>query len=132
MPAIKEQVDKEKLSDHVIFVGVTSNVKEYMDAMDLFLLPSLYEGLPCVCIEVQANGLPCIVSEYVTKETALSDAMQFVKIDHASEWVEKILTDDLDALRNQRMKMPWKDLKNYDILTQVKELEKKYLSYTID
>lgn len=46
------------IKDQVLFAGVVANVPDYLSAMDIFLLPSLYEGLPVVCVEAQAAGLP--------------------------------------------------------------------------
>ena len=126
---IKKQVDILGLNKEVIFIGVTRNAKEYMDAMDIFVLPSLYEGLPCVCVEAQTNKLPCLVSDSVTREAALNDKMHFLKIDNESEWVEKILEYDIQKIRIQREDDASVELKDYDIVLQAKILEERYLAY---
>lgn len=126
---IKKQVEISGLDKEVIFIGVTRNAKEYMDAMDIFVLPSLYEGLPCVCVEAQANKLPCLVSDCVTREVALNDKIYFLKIDNESEWVEKILEYDIQKIRIQREDDASVDLKDYDIVVQAKNLEERYLAY---
>lgn len=125
----KEQVEIFGLNEQVIFVGVVDNAKEYMDAMDLFILPSLYEGLPCVCIEAQANGLPCLVSENITREVAVSDLMKFLGITDATEWIDGILKHNIKQLRQKRENGGCIDLKSYDITAQAKILEERYLSY---
>ena len=51
-----------------MFLGKTMNVQNYLSAMDLFLLPSLHEGLPLVLVEAQASGLTCVVSDTVARE----------------------------------------------------------------
>lgn len=53
------------LGDSVIFAGVRSNIQSFYDAMDAFLLPSLFEGLPVVLVEAQTAGLPCFVADTV-------------------------------------------------------------------
>src|SRR5699024_9176769 len=62
MPIIKDKVHSLGLDDVVIFLGKTLKVSEYLQGMDLFLLPSLHEGLPVVLVEAQAAGLICAVS----------------------------------------------------------------------
>ena len=65
---IRELVEEYGLTDNVIFYGESENVLSLMQAMDVFILPSRFEGLPCVLIEAQALGLPCIVSSTVSIE----------------------------------------------------------------
>ena len=127
---IREQVASEGLQGQVIFAGVVSNAKEYMDAMDIFVLPSLYEGLPCVCVEAQANGLPCLISSNVTKEVELSEKVRFLDITDPDQWVNAIL----ELSKVKRMEKNLKEtscfrMHEYDIILQAKILEEKYLSY---
>ncbi len=56
----------EKIVRSGYFTGAVSNVAQYMSAMDVFLMPSQWEGLPVVLVEAQANGLPCIISDVIT------------------------------------------------------------------
>jgi len=67
------------ISDRVRFVGESEEPWAYYSAMDLFALPSLYEGLPVVGIEAQANGLPCLFSKAVTEEIAIADNVYFTE-----------------------------------------------------
>ena len=59
---IKQKVEDLGLTDCVQFLGVREDVNELMQAFDLFLLPSLFEGLPVTMVEAQASGLPCVIS----------------------------------------------------------------------
>lgn len=68
---INKQVKQMGLDGSVKFLGVQDNVNEWMQAMDLFLLPSRYEGLPVVIVEAQVSGLPCVMSETITNEVML-------------------------------------------------------------
>lgn len=76
---IKAKVHRLGLDECVIFAGTCNNVNEMYQAMDVFVLPSRYEGLPVVGVEAQAAGLPCIFSEEVTKEVRLVDETLFYK-----------------------------------------------------
>ncbi len=90
---VKEQALEADISDKIIFVGNVNNVADYMQAMDVFALPSRFEGLPIVGVEAQAAGLPCVFSEAVTEETKLTDEVKFLPIDDesVSAWAETIL-----------------------------------------
>ena len=63
------------LGDSVIFAGVRSNIQSFYDAMDAFLLPSLFEGLPVVLVEAQTAGLPCFVADTVDRGAAFTDTV---------------------------------------------------------
>lgn len=94
---IKDKVKALNLEDCVIFAGFRKDVNKIMQAMDVFLLPSLYEGLPVVGVEAQAAGLPCFTSkDVVTKEVQITKAMNFISLDKsAKEWANIILGSDL-------------------------------------
>lgn len=70
----------------ICFLGERSDVHELYQAMDLFVLPSLYEGLPVVCIEAQCSGLPCLVSrQAVTEQARITDLMSYGSLQDSSE-----------------------------------------------
>ena len=73
----------------VQFLGSIDNVSEVMMASNMFLLPSLNEGLPTVALEAQASGLPCLLSDHITKECKITDLVQFLPLD-VDEWITKI------------------------------------------
>lgn len=68
---IREKAEAAGLSDRVTFAGVCDNVEDYLSAMDVFLFPSLFEGMPFTLVEAQANGLPCVISDTITQEVVL-------------------------------------------------------------
>lgn len=90
---IKEEVKNMKIVDRVIFVGNVSNVNELYNAMDVFLLPSLFEGLPVVGIEAQASGLKCFFSNTITKEVKITNNVKFLdlKKDTLKQWASEIV-----------------------------------------
>lgn len=90
---LKELAGLYQIMDQIIFVGTTEHVAEYMSAMDVFVLPSFFEGLGIVNIEAQASGLPCIVSDAVPEEAMITDLIECLPL-HAGEevWADKILS----------------------------------------
>ena len=71
----------------VIFAGVRTDIQKVLSAMDCFLFPSFYEGMPNAIIEAQVNGLPCIVSETITAEVCISNLVEFNSLNNsASDW----------------------------------------------
>jgi len=92
MQEVKERVKRLGLEDVVMFLGVRQDVDRLMQAMDVFLLPSLYEGLPVVGIEAQASGLPVFTSTEVTIEMDITGHVKFLSLElSASQWATEIL-----------------------------------------
>ena len=91
MESIKQQVKEMELVDAVRFLGNRSDVDDWYQAMDVFVLPSLYEGFPVVGVEAQAAGLPCIFSEEITSEIQISPNAAFIELEAgARKWADKI------------------------------------------
>ena len=89
--AVKEKAQALALQDKVLFLGQMPDVSEWYQAMDCFVLPSLFEGLPVVGIEAQAAGLPCFFSDRVTDEVLLSpDAHRISLLADDAEWAREI------------------------------------------
>lgn len=88
---IKKIVNKSGIKNNVIFTGVINNVEDYLSAFDVMLLPSLYEGLPMVVIEWQIAGLPCVISDTITKECAITSLLKFESIESSPETWAKII-----------------------------------------
>lgn len=84
------------ISDEVQFLGLRDDVDRLMNAMDVFLLPSLYEGLPVTLVEAQANGLPSVISETITDEVRLTSIVRSVALSKkVEEWAEIVLQSPL-------------------------------------
>lgn len=90
---IKKQISENELDESVLFTGVSEEVAQWMNACDVLIFPSLYEGLPLVCVEAQYVATPIIVSNTVTREVAISDKIYYLDINESpSVWAEKILS----------------------------------------
>lgn len=79
------------IEDQVLMVGNVGNVADYLCAMDVFAFPSLYEGMPLSVIEVQCNGLPCVISDSVPGDVFLTDLVKPLGLNQPRElWVKEI------------------------------------------
>ena len=98
---IQKYVKDKKLSDKVIFYGISKNVAELLSAMDVFVLPSYFEGLPIVGIEAQCSGLPCYISDSVTKQIDLTGNVIFLPIDKGIQpWFSSLSEVIMDIYRD--------------------------------
>ena len=97
---VKEGAREMGLDGFVRFLGVRKDIPELLAAMDLFLLPSLFEGLPVTLIETQASGLPALVSDRVTREMDKVGLIRFLPLDDdASSWCDAILNASVNEDR---------------------------------
>ncbi|PEW87007.1 glycosyl transferase family 1 [Bacillus cereus] len=88
---MEAKVNKHNLQKNVIFTGIRDDVANLLKAGDVFVFPSIYEGLPVTLIEAQATGLKCIVSDTVTEEVKVTDLVEFVGLNEPIEkWINKI------------------------------------------
>ena len=123
---IKQKIKELGIEEYVIFTGQINNVSDYYNAMDIFVLPSLYEGLPVVGIEAQANGLLCEFSTDMTKETKVLSTTRFISLkETAKKWAEIILEDYKNFKRKDSFDEMTKN--NFNIKEEAKRLEKYYV-----
>lgn len=88
---IEAMIENYHLQSAVKLLGIVSNVEDYMQAMDVFLLPSRYEGVPVVVLEAQAAGLPCVISSQVTEEVK-TEYTSYIGLDQTLEvWSDAVL-----------------------------------------
>ena len=126
MSKMQEKVQELGIAEHVRFLGVRSDVADLMQAMDIFVLPSLYEGLPVTMVEAQAAGLPCIISDKVPPECILTEGLVDVMTLSASPeaWAEKILAKRAIPRTDRRAEIAAHD---FDITTEAVKLQEFYL-----
>lgn len=123
---IRKMVKDNELEDKVLFLGVRKDVDRLYQAMDAFVLPSFYEGLPVVAIEAQASGTPCVLSDAMTKETKVVDNAIFMNLEESDEkWAEMIM----ESVKKSKMHNA-DELKNagFDIRTEAVKLMEFYES----
>ncbi len=87
---LQETAKKLSVSEYVVFTGQLNTTDGIMNAFDVFCLPSLFEGLPYVVVEAQNINLPCILSDKITEQTALTDACSFVPLKY-DKWTTEII-----------------------------------------
>lgn len=127
---VKEKANKLNISDDVIFLGKRNDVPDLLQAMDIFLLPSLFEGLPVVGVEAQVSGLPIVMSDNITEEIGLLN-YKFISLNESAEgWANKIH----EVQNNTNRESAADILINYgfDISIEAKKLEKLYLDMSGD
>lgn len=127
-PLFQEIQNKAKaidIADSVLFIGTKKNVEDYLQAMDVFVLPSIFEGLGIVAIEAQASGLPCVVSDTVPEEAFITQHITSISLKTVvSVWSKKIM----ELFNEYRNKDRNNGIIDYDINKEVNELSKIYLS----
>lgn len=126
--AVRQLALELGVENRVLLLGMRDDVPRLMQAMDVFALPSFWEGLPVVGVEAQASGLPCVVSDGVTREMDALGMMTFLSLDEPlSRWAEAMIqaaelprTDTFERIRSA----------GYDIATTVPWLQNFYLEHS--
>lgn len=122
---IEQKVRNLQLDDKVIFAGLRSDVPELLQAMDVFVFPSIYEGLPVSIVEAQAAGLPCFISDKVPIECKKTDLVKQISLtDSLAFWTESIL-----SMKGFKKKDYSRDIEKagFDIVKSANWLENFYL-----
>ena len=122
-PQIKAMVQQDKLEKCVLFMGARDDVNRLYNAMDYFILPSLFEGFPVVLLEAQGNGLKCVVSDTITREVDLTHTISFLPLD------EEVWAGALSEIKATPRYDTIKTIQDagYDIRLAAKELEDLYV-----
>lgn len=122
---IKNKVQELGLESKVKFLGQINDTYKLYQALDIFVLPSLYEGLPVVGVEAQATGLLCELSNDMTKETKVLDTTRFISLNtSAEEWATIILDDYSKFKRHDTTSEITKN--NFNIKNETSKLENEY------
>lgn len=131
---LRSEIEKQArilgIRNDIIFTGNISNVPEMLQAMDGMLLPSLFEGVPLVSIEWQISGLPCIISDKVSKECICTNLVESLSLTQsATTWAELIIRKISNNNRLSSSMYAPKNVRNkgFDIQTNAKKLENIYL-----
>ena len=125
-PDVEQQAEALGIRDRVLFTGVRTDVDRLLQAMDVFLMPSLFEGLPVSIVEAQAAGLPCLISDKVPIECKKTELVTQIPLEASpDEWAEAVLSaaeaprgDTLSRIREA----------GFDIRANAEWLQNYYLS----
>lgn len=128
-PNVEQQAAALGIRDRIIFTGVRTDVDRLLQAMDVFLMPSLFEGLPVSIVEAQAAGLPCLISDKVPIECKKTELVTQIPLDASpAEWAEAVLSaaetprrDTLEQIREA----------GFDIRANAELLQNYYLSFEV-
>ena len=122
---VKNKADELGISSHILFMGERSDVPNLLQAMDCFVLPSIFEGLPFVLVEAQAAGLPCFVSAAVNRDITLTPHIFYESIDTPpATWANKIYSCIKECVRTDTSRCLEKA--GYSIMASIKKLENLY------
>ena len=122
---IEQLASELKIKDNVRFLGVRNDVEHIMQAFDVFVLPSIFEGLPLVGIEAQAAGLPCVFANTITDEVCIGDKCVRLPLNDTDLWcgtIEKLANEKVDYEYNRKALTKH----GYDIKTEAKKLADYY------
>lgn len=129
----QNKIAELKIEQNIRLMGKSNEIHNFLQAMDVFALPSLYEGLPVVLVEAQSAGLPCIVADTVAREANLSEEMKYIPIDSAEDWAKKIAgTKPLSDEERAEKCALWQQKvseKGYDIKKNANKMKEMYISY---
>lgn len=124
MPSIMEKSKKLGIYNDVIFYGTTNKIPQILWAMDVFVLPSLFEGNPVVGIEAQAASTPCIFADTVTTMCNITGTVKYLSLkDGVSTWAEQIASS---AKEPRSLSIEIMREKGYDIKCVAKQMQEKY------
>lgn len=123
--SVRSRVKELGLESSVIFAGVRGDIDRLLQGLDVFLFPSLFEGLSVVLIEVQASGTPCLTSTAVSRQTEITYMIEFFPLSQgAQQWAQKAV-----ELARRGKKDTYCDIagSGYDVKTSARWLESFYL-----
>ena len=125
-PELREKIAHLGLEDSFLLLGRKDNVEDYLNAMDLFLLPSIHEGFPITLVEAQTSGLRCLIADTITADVDLTGNITFLPLsEDPLKWAETAIalaTYDRNSCRNTIIE------KGFDVTTRVADFEQLILA----
>ena len=124
---IKKKVNELGLSDKVQFLGIRSDINELLNAFDIFILPSFFEGLPVVGVEAQATGLTVYTSDLITKDLPINNLVKYYSLnDSAETWAKNILENHKKVNRENTTELIKQS--GFEVKSAAEKMEKIYLN----
>lgn len=120
---IRKEVIQLGLQNNIQFLGVRADIPAILSAMDVFVFPSLFEGMPNTVLEAQTSGLPCLISDSITKQVQQTDLIHFMSLkNNPAQWAEKTLEIIVGQTGENRQQAAEQILRNgYDIKQVTRE-----------
>lgn len=122
----KSYADELHILENVQFIGLRNDIPELLQAMDVFIMPSLFEGLPVSGIEAQAAGLPCLFADTITSEICMTEYARRLSLDDTKSWIEAL--ERTPQIRNAVEAQEQLRKNGYDIVHEAHKLADYYLS----
>lgn len=122
---IKEEIQKNDWENRVILLGKRQDVNDLLQAFDLLLFPSIFEGFPLSLVEAQVSGIPCLVSTNVTSEALLKSDTIFIDLDKEQEWVDHIIYYMENPINREAVDIQ-KIIDNFDVKEMARKWEEIY------
>ena len=129
---IKKRIQEKKLEDKVIFLERRNDINKILSAIDIFLFPSVFEGIPLTLIEAQANGLPIIMSNNISNEVLINSNCYKVSLEDTRKWIDKILSIKLESQEERINKNYMMQQSKYNIKQEAIKLANIYLNLAKD
>lgn len=123
LESIREQAARAGVADRIIFTDTVADPQTYYHMMDLFVLPSLFEGYPVVMTEAEANGLHCLASDTITREVNVRNMVEFLPLVQDA-WVEAV--EKAPALREENC-LRFLEERGFDIYSSARRMQEEYL-----
>ncbi|MBQ7840747.1 MAG: glycosyltransferase family 1 protein [Lachnospiraceae bacterium] len=127
MEAAKQKAKELGIADKVQFLGSKKNVADYYQAMDVFLFPSLYEGLPGSVLEAQASGLCCVIADTITTEVGITDLVEYASLSETPQkWADRVLAGADAKTKNRRARLEELRAAGFDVADQAQKMMNFY------
>ena len=126
---IKREVEEKGLQEKVTFLGIRKDIDMLLSAMDCFLFPSIFEGIPLTLVEAQSNGVPVIMSDTISEKVSINSNCKRISLKDKEKWIEESIKikkeNEIDRIKkNENMAQT-----NFNIKIQAKKLQEIYLKY---
>ena len=123
-----EEYCKEKSIEHKIkFLGTRDDISRLLQGADLFVFPSLYEGLPLTLVEAQTSGVKCFISDSIPDDCILTNLIEKIALDNIDEWIYRLnMNNGTELLERYKYAGEIKN-RGFDIADTVSYLQSKYI-----
>lgn len=127
--AMLRKVKELKLEDRVDYLGRREDIQQFYNAMDCFILPSLYEGLPVVGLEAECCGLPVFFSSEITREASACELGHYISLNESVDtWADEILRTCIDNMKVRRSYAKEVMIAGFDSSSEAKKIQKYYFN----